>query len=201
MIRFYRAIIESILTFSIVVWFSHANQEEKQQLEPTVKGASRIIGRELSFIESNYHAHCARKSRSIARDTTHPANHCTGNNPPSQPLHGIQPTQPTISLSFFPLVNATEASRLEQQGLRTYLPAGCETLDQRGLPRAITLSSASAVLMFLCRRAYYTHLTTCVCILLFYCFLGNVQTAAMVHSYKLLLLYYPTNLVLLCLET
>ena len=97
MIRFYRAIIESILTFSIVVWFSRASQEEKQQQEPIVKGASRIIGRELSFIESVYQARCTRKSRSIARDTTHPANHCTGYNPPSQPLHGIQPTQPTIA--------------------------------------------------------------------------------------------------------
>ena len=97
MIRFYRAIIESILTFSIVVWFSRASQEEKQQQEPIVKGASRIIGRELSFIESVYQARCTRKSRSIARDTTHPANHCTGYNPPSQPLHGIQPTQPTIT--------------------------------------------------------------------------------------------------------
>ena len=98
MIHFYHAIIESILTFSIVVWFSCADQEEKQQLEATVRGASRIIGSELPSIQS------------ITMLTVRV-------NPGA--LHGIQPTQPTISLSFFPLVNAIEASRLKQRGIRT----------------------------------------------------------------------------------
>ena len=92
------AIIESILTFSIVVWFSCTGQEEKQQLEAIVKDASRIIGSELPSIQS------------ITMLTVRV-------NPGA--LHGIQPTQPTISLGFFPLVNAMEASRLEQKGIRT----------------------------------------------------------------------------------
>ena len=134
MIRFYRAIIESILTFSIVVWFGRTGQEEKQQPEASVEGASRFIWSELSSIESIYHARCAHKSRSIARDTTHPANH------------------------LFELLSS----------------------GKRRLPRAITLSSASSVLMFPCRHAHFTHLTTCMYFndLLFL----NVQTVAMVHS-------------------
>ena len=75
MIRFYHAIIESILTFSIVVLFGRAGQDEKQQVEAIVMGASRFIASELPSIQSIYHARCARKSRSITRDTTHPVNH------------------------------------------------------------------------------------------------------------------------------
>ena len=62
-ICYYRAIIENILTFSIVLWFGLAGQEEeKQRLEAIVKGASIIIGRELPYTETTYHARCARKS-------------------------------------------------------------------------------------------------------------------------------------------
>ncbi|KAI0237877.1 hypothetical protein LSAT2_011512 [Lamellibrachia satsuma] len=93
MIRFYRAIIENIIIFSIVVWFGRAGQKEKQQLEAIVKGASRIIGSELPSIEYIYQARCAQKSRA---------------------LHGIQPTQPAISLSIFPLSDdVQEATRVE----------------------------------------------------------------------------------------
>ena len=69
------------------------------------EGRIQNLWERVAILESIYHARCACKSRTIARDTTHPANHCMGYNPPSQPLQGIQPTQPTTSLSFFPLVN------------------------------------------------------------------------------------------------
>ena len=73
--RFYHAIIESVLTFSITVWFGRASYEEKSQLETLVRCASKIIGLTLPTIESVYHTRCVHKSKKIVRDATHPANH------------------------------------------------------------------------------------------------------------------------------
>ena len=72
---FYHAIIESVLTFSITVWFGRASYEEKSQLETLVRCASKIIGLTLPSIESVYHTRCVHKSKKIVRDATHPANH------------------------------------------------------------------------------------------------------------------------------
>ena len=73
--RFCHAIIESVLTFSITVWFGRASYEEKAQLETLVRCASKIIGLTLPTIESVYHTRCVHKSKKIVRDATHPANH------------------------------------------------------------------------------------------------------------------------------
>ena len=42
--RFYRAVIESVLSFSITVWFGRASQDEINQIESVVKYASKLIG-------------------------------------------------------------------------------------------------------------------------------------------------------------
>ena len=72
---FYYAVIKNVLTFSITVWFGHASDKEKAQLETHVKCASKIIELTLPTIESVYHTRCMRKSKNIVRDATYPANH------------------------------------------------------------------------------------------------------------------------------
>ena len=66
--RFYHAIIESVLTFSITVWFGRASYEEKAQLETLVRCASKIIGLALPTIESVYHTRCVHKSNIYIND-------------------------------------------------------------------------------------------------------------------------------------
>ena len=73
--RFYYAVIENVLTFSITVWFGHDSYKEKAQQETLVSCASKIIRRTLPTIESVYHTRCMRKSKNIVRGATHPANH------------------------------------------------------------------------------------------------------------------------------
>ncbi len=51
MLTFYRAAIESVLTFSITVWCGFITAKEKLRMNSVVKTGSRIIGRDLpSFI-------------------------------------------------------------------------------------------------------------------------------------------------------
>ena len=75
--RFYHAVIESVLTSSITVWFGRASYEEKTQLETLVRCASKIIGLTLPTIEwcVRKSKNIVRKSKNIVRAATHPANH------------------------------------------------------------------------------------------------------------------------------
>ena len=56
----YRAIIESVLTFSVTVWYGSASLHNKNMLEGIVKAASNII---------------LRKATTIISVSSHPANH------------------------------------------------------------------------------------------------------------------------------
>ena len=73
--QFYRAAIESILTFSITVWYSSACQKDKDQLQRIVRTASKIIGSDMNPIASIHSLRSDRKVMAIVLDASHPANH------------------------------------------------------------------------------------------------------------------------------
>ena len=73
--RFYCAVIESVLSFSITVWFGCASQDEINQIESVVKNASKLIGLNMPSIRSLYRSRSLRKSKRIVQDAYHPANH------------------------------------------------------------------------------------------------------------------------------
>ena len=74
MTHFYRAAIESVLTFSLLVWYGSATSQDKQQLG-VVRRASEIIGCSLPTIGSHHDTRISRKARKIISDPSHPAHH------------------------------------------------------------------------------------------------------------------------------
>ena len=60
----YKAVIKSVLTFSITVWFGFITVKEKLRLNRVVNTASKIIGRSLPNLESLYSAAPVKKSQS-----------------------------------------------------------------------------------------------------------------------------------------
>lgn len=74
MLQFYRATIESVLTFSITVWYGNSTVQQRAQLDRIVNIASKIIGCKLSPICEIYEARIFRKGLKILQDDTHPAN-------------------------------------------------------------------------------------------------------------------------------
>ena len=72
--NFYRAIIESILTFSIIIWFKNLSQSEKRKLNKVIIHASRIIGTSLPSLENLYLDRLNTRTTKILKDQTHPAN-------------------------------------------------------------------------------------------------------------------------------
>ena len=74
MVNFYRAIIESILTFSTIIWFNSLSQAEKRKLNSIVNSCSRIIGVALPSLEKLYKDRLRTRCNKIIVDRLHPAN-------------------------------------------------------------------------------------------------------------------------------
>ena len=54
LVQFYCSAIESILTFSICVWFGGISHRQRSRLDRVVKTASKIIGNELTSLTAIY---------------------------------------------------------------------------------------------------------------------------------------------------
>ena len=54
LVKFYRSVIESVLTFSIIVWYGSLTEAQKGSLDRVVKTASKIIGSDLPTIQTIY---------------------------------------------------------------------------------------------------------------------------------------------------
>ena len=81
LIRFYRTIVESILSFSITVRYGSAKQKDKTRLDRVVNSAAKTIGAELPSVASLYSSCTVRKSQPRVQSET-------------------LPTQPTSSSAF-----------------------------------------------------------------------------------------------------
>ena len=73
MVKFYRAVIESVLTSLFAVRYSGATAENRNRLARIVRVASRIVGCELSTLDNLYRARVVKKAESIMSDPGHPA--------------------------------------------------------------------------------------------------------------------------------
>ena len=73
LVQFYRAVIESVLTFSITVWFGTASKQDKDKLQRVVHLAEKIIGCELPSLETIYLERSKNRAIKIVKDPSHPA--------------------------------------------------------------------------------------------------------------------------------
>ena len=102
MSQFYRAAVESLLTFSITVWYSSSCQSEKDKLEKVVRAASNIIGRDLPSVDSLHILRMAKKCKSIMHDPTHPAGHLFQPLPSGRRLKILRCRTARLRNSFYP---------------------------------------------------------------------------------------------------
>ena len=73
MVHFYKATVESVLTFSISVWYGNTTACERKQLDRVVRMASKITGHDLPSVSSIYTARTKRKMLKVIADPSHPA--------------------------------------------------------------------------------------------------------------------------------
>ena len=102
MLAFYRAVVESVLTSSICVWFRGATQAHRDKLERVVRTAGRIIGCDLPTLASIYTQRTVRKSRKIVADPSHPARSLFQSLPSGRRFRSFKTRTCRFQNSFFP---------------------------------------------------------------------------------------------------
>ncbi|KAK3556233.1 hypothetical protein QTP70_006918 [Hemibagrus guttatus] len=74
LVNFYTAIIESVLTSSITVWFAAATARDKAKLQRVIHSAEKVIGCSLPSLQELYVSRSRRRAAKIAADSSHPGN-------------------------------------------------------------------------------------------------------------------------------
>ena len=103
LLKFYRAVIESVLTFSITVWFGNTTHKDRAKLNKIVKTSSNIIGIDLPSLESLFYSRVSRKTASIIRDKHHPAHTLFDPLPSGKRFRSIRTKTKRFNNSFYPL--------------------------------------------------------------------------------------------------
>ena len=72
MVHFYTAIIESILTSSITIWYAAATAKDKSRLQRIMHTAEKVIDCNLPTLEDLHTSRSLRRARKIVADSSHP---------------------------------------------------------------------------------------------------------------------------------
>jgi hypothetical protein len=73
LLKFYRAVIESVLTQSMIVWWGNATADDRKRISRIVRTASKIIGCQLPSLDELYLSRVKKRALSIVDDQFHPA--------------------------------------------------------------------------------------------------------------------------------
>ena len=68
----YKSLIESVLTFNIVLWYGNLTVKNKGKLSRIVRTAEKVIGCRQNPLTSLYHTAVERKAQNIVSDPVHP---------------------------------------------------------------------------------------------------------------------------------
>jgi hypothetical protein len=102
LVSFYRCVIESVLTFSITVWYNNLTVDDKRKLNKIVSTASRVIGEQLPTLESIYRQRLRKRSVKIVEDPSHPAYELFDMLPSGRRFRSIKTRTNRFKNSLFP---------------------------------------------------------------------------------------------------
>ncbi|XP_061908007.1 uncharacterized protein LOC133653029 [Entelurus aequoreus] len=102
LVQFYSAIIESILTSSITVWFPGATVQDKNRLQRIVRAAEKVIGCKLPSLQDLFSSRTRRRVGRITADSSHPGHTLFSPLPSGRRLRSIQTHTSRHLNSFFP---------------------------------------------------------------------------------------------------
>ncbi|KAJ8032199.1 hypothetical protein HOLleu_25658 [Holothuria leucospilota] len=72
MTLFYQSLIQSVLLYKIICYFTNATKIDVKMLEQSRKVAQRVIGVSLPSLECLYHERVCNKVKQIMQDPSHP---------------------------------------------------------------------------------------------------------------------------------
>ena len=102
LVQFYRAVVESVLSFSIVVWFGNASKGDLEKLQRVVSTAEKIIGCSLPSLEEIYTQRARKRALKVVSDQSHPANSLFEQLPSGRRFRSIKAKTERFRRSFYP---------------------------------------------------------------------------------------------------
>jgi hypothetical protein len=102
LLQFYRAIIESVLTFSITTWYGSTSQQDRKDLDRIVATASKIVGCDLPSLDQIFEKRLVSRAISIVSDLHHPANRLFEPLPSGRRYRAIKARTERFRCSFYP---------------------------------------------------------------------------------------------------
>ncbi|TWW64347.1 hypothetical protein D4764_03G0013550 [Takifugu flavidus] len=100
--QFYMAIIESILTSSITVWYAGATARDRLRLQRVVRAAEKVIGCRLPSIQDLYISRTRRRAGRITAEPSHPGHRRFSPLPSGRRLRSIRTKTSRYMNSLFP---------------------------------------------------------------------------------------------------
>ena len=102
LLRFYFAIIQSIISSSITVWYGSADEHSKSQLQRIINKAAKIIGSDLPSLDSIYTSRTITRATKIIKDPSHPAHPLFHLLPSGKRYQSISASTSRFKHSFYP---------------------------------------------------------------------------------------------------
>ena len=117
---FYRSVIESILTFSITVWFGNTTKKDKSMINKIIRNASKIIHNDMTSLEEIYEKRTVRRALNTIKDADHPANALLQLLPSEKRLRSLKTKTGRFKNSFYPsairLINVSNYLPIKKSG-------------------------------------------------------------------------------------
>ncbi len=117
MVHFYTSITESILTFSITIWYAAATAKDKGRLRRVICSAEKVIGCNLPSLQDLY---TLKRAVKIVADTSHPGHKLFEALPSGRRLRSIRTRTSRHKNSFFPSVTALINNTQDPSGFLTH---------------------------------------------------------------------------------
>ena len=104
LLNFYRSTIESILAFSITVWFSGLTESDKKLINRVMKNAGKIIGfeQQVPSLEDIFHSRTVKRCTNILLDDSHPSSEFFQVLPSNTRFRSLSCKTNRFSNSFYP---------------------------------------------------------------------------------------------------
>lgn len=113
LVSFYRASIESILTYCIGIWYASCTVAQKKALQGVINAAQRTIGCPLLKLEDLHSSRCLKRAHNIIKDISHPGHSMFELLPSGKRYRTIYTRTNRLKHSFYPIaiscLNATKS--------------------------------------------------------------------------------------------
>uniref|UniRef100_A0A1A8E6L0 Alkylated DNA repair protein AlkB homologue 8 N-terminal domain-containing protein n=1 Tax=Nothobranchius kadleci TaxID=1051664 RepID=A0A1A8E6L0_NOTKA len=102
LVPFYRAVIESVMTYAIPVWYAGCTVADKNRYQRVIRAAEKVIGCTLPSLDTIALQRCLTRARTISRDIYHPNHYLFAMLPSGKRFRSLSCRTDRLRKSFFP---------------------------------------------------------------------------------------------------